>query len=64
MMEYRHAAYNLITGEIINCNCGQQLKRVVAYTYKVDKEVFNTRGQWRFSHDFGKRWEREGLPTR
>ena len=61
-MEYRHLAYNISTGEIINCVGGQQLKRAVAYTRKVDKELYGTSGQWRFCHDFGKKWLANGFP--
>ena len=65
MMEYRHNAYNIYTGEIINCEKPNYLKRQVAYTGKVNKNYFNTnKGGWRWSHDFGKKWEREGFPTR
>jgi hypothetical protein len=63
-MDYRHSAYNLVTGQIINCPCGNQLKKAVALTQRVDKELYGVSGQWRFSHDFGKKWEINGLPER
>ena len=64
MFDYRHAAYNVNTGEIINCSSGQQLKREVARTQKVDKELYGVRGQWRFSHDYCQKWDKQGLPVR
>lgn len=57
MFEYRHAAYNLLTGEIINCPCGNQLKRAVAC-----RVAYDGFGQWRFCHDFGRKWLTGGLP--
>lgn len=56
--EYRHLAYNLRTGEIINCTHGNQLKRAVTY-----RAADETKGPWRFCHDFGKKWEK-GFPTK
>lgn len=64
MMYYRHSAYNVTTGEIINCEKGNQLKRAVAFTKQLDKEICGMSGQWRFSHDFGKKWEMTGFPKR
>ena len=64
MLDYRHSAYNVNTGEIINCTGGQQLKRAVAETQKVDRELYGVRGQWRFSHDYGQKWDKQGLPVR
>jgi hypothetical protein len=64
MFEYRHAAYNVTTGQIINCTCGNQLKRAVADNNRVDRELYGTSGQWRFSHDFGRKWAADGLPKR
>lgn len=64
MMDYRHCAYSITTGQIINCGSGNQLKRAVALTSKVDKELYGTSNQWRFSHDFGKKWEKKGLPVK
>ena len=63
-MDYRHSAYNLATGQIINCLYGNQLKKAVALTQRVDRELYGIEGQWRFSHDFGKKWETNGLPVR
>lgn len=63
MMDYRHSAYNIRTGEIINAPSGNTLKRVVARTQHIDKYMFGVCGQWRFSHDYGKKWEVYGLPT-
>ena len=64
MMNYRHSAYNIYTGEIINCEKPNHLKRQVAYTGKFNKDHYNiNKGGWRWSHDFGKKWEREGVPT-
>ena len=52
---YRHAAYNVTTGEICESVSGTRLKRfVAAISSKGDK--------WRFSHDYGSRWSKEGLP--
>jgi hypothetical protein len=64
MMDYRHCAYNIHTGEIISSNCGNYLKREVARTKRFDKEHYNEPGAWRFSHDYGKKWEANGLPKR
>ena len=64
MMDYRHSASNIRTGEIINCASGNQLKRAVALTQKADRELYGVRGQWRFSHDYAKKWETNGLPER
>lgn len=65
MMNYRHCAYNIYTGEIINGEKSNGLKRQVAYTGKFNKDHCNTnKGGWRWSHDFGKKWEREGVPTK
>ena len=64
MMDYRHSAYNLTTGEIINSNSGNYLKREVARADRFDKEVYGIKGQWRWSHDFGKNWLANGLPER
>ena len=64
MFTYRHAAYNINSGEIINCDCGQYLKREVARTQKIDKEIYGVHGQWRFSHDYGQKWKQQGLPVR
>lgn len=61
-MEYRHCAYNIRTGEIINAPGGHTLKRAVALTKESDKAYYGTAGQWRFCHDFGKKWNNLGLP--
>lgn len=63
MFDYRHSAINIRTGEILNCSNGNHLKRQVAYTQKFDKENYGVRGQWRFSHDYGKSWDKNGVPT-
>lgn len=62
MFEYRHSAINLVTGEIINANQGNYLKREVARAERFNREVYNTKGQWRWCHDFGKKWETDGFP--
>ena len=64
MFEYRHLAYNIQTGAIINCNHGNYLKKQVAYTAKIDREFYKTSSTWRWCHDFGKKWDIEGLPTK
>lgn len=64
MMEYRHTAYNLTTGEILNANSGSHLTRCVAINERFNREYFGTKGEWRWCHDFGRKWEKEGLPTR
>ncbi len=64
MFEYRHAAYNVYTGQIINCAHGNQLKRAVALTKAFDKEHYHTGGQWRFCHDYGRKWSKIGAPWR
>lgn len=55
MLPNRHCAYDITTGEILCCDCGNQLKRSVALTKRVNKEMFGVAGQWRFCHDFGKK---------
>lgn len=64
MTNYKHLAYNLATGEIINTERSSSLKRLVAHTQKMDKTLCGVIGQWRFCHDFGKKWEINGLPKR
>ena len=64
MTHYKHFAYNIKTGEIINTKRSNSLKRSVALTQKIDKKVYGVIGQWRFSHDFGKKWEINGFPKR
>lgn len=55
---------DITTGEILCCDRGNHLKRSVALTKKVNKEMFGVAGQWRFCHDFGKKWIEKGAPTR
>lgn len=64
MLPNRHCAYDITTGEILCCDHGNQLKRAVARTKRVNKEMFGATGQWRFCHDFGKKWSEKGVPTR
>lgn len=64
MLPNRHCAYDITTGEILCCDHGNQLKRSVALTKRVNKEMFGVSGQWRFCHDFGKKWDEKGVPTR
>lgn len=64
MLPNRHCAYDITTGEILCCDHGNQLKRSVALTKRVNKEMFGVSGQWRFCHDFGKKWDKKGVPTR
>jgi hypothetical protein len=64
-MTYRHCAYNLSTGEILNAPSGNVLKRAVSLTNRIDRKFYGHSGnQWRFSHDFGKSWIKNGFPTR
>jgi hypothetical protein len=55
---------DITTGEILCCDRGNHLKRSVALTKRVNKEMFGVAGQWRFCHDFGKKWIEKGAPTR
>ena len=64
MLPRRHCAYDIVTRAILYCDHGNQLKRAVALTKRVHKEAFGVTGQWRFCHDFGKKWSKEGVPTR
>ena len=64
MINYKHLAYNVRTGEIINAERNNSLKRSVARTQRMDKTLCGVIGQWRFCHDFGKKWEINGLPKR
>ena len=47
-----HATYNLRTGEILECSCGNALKRHVKITNFYDKKYFNTSSpnKWVFAH--------------
>jgi hypothetical protein len=45
----RHLAYNLTTGEILECPRVNHLKRCVRIVSKNDKEC-GVRGEWIFSH--------------
>lgn len=58
----KHCAYNTLTGEIICCETGNRLKKMVAEISKYDKENFGYCGSWRFCHDGEKKWRAEGLP--
>lgn len=62
MFEYRHVAYNVVTGEVMNAERGNYLKRCVALEERTNRELYGIKGQWRWCHDFGKKWEKEGLP--
>lgn len=64
MLPRKHCAYDITTGEILCCDRGNQLKRSVALTKRANKEMFGVAGQWRFCHDFGKKWNKKGVPTR
>ena len=64
MFKYRHAAYNLSTGEIVYCANWCHLVRKVARAEKANRKLYAIRGHWRWCHDFGKRWDKEGLPIR
>lgn len=64
MLPNRHCAYDITTGEILCCDRGNQLKRAVALTKRVNKKMFGATGQWRFCHDFGRKWNEKGVPTR
>ena len=64
MMDYRHTAYNIKTGELMNAANGNYLKREVARAERFNREVYGVKGQWRWSHDFGHKWESEGLPVK
>lgn len=63
---HRHCAYNVVTGEIKSSTRSNHLKRWVARDTHYDRKHYHAKGagQWRFCHDFGKRWEREGFPVR
>lgn len=65
MLKFRHFAYNVNTGEIIGCTTGHNLKREVKATNKHDTRLFGKIPcTWRFCHDGGKRWNKEGFPVR
>lgn len=64
-MTYRHLAYNVHTGEIINAPSGAILNRAVATRKRIDRKYGYIRNEhWRFCHDFGKNWQKNGLPQR
>ena len=39
MLPNRHCAYDITTGEILCCDSGNQLKRAVALTKRLNKEM-------------------------
>ena len=45
----KHLAYNLTTGEILECGKGNQLKRHVAIVTNNDRQ-YGIRSEWIFSH--------------
>ena len=45
----KHLAYNLTTGEILECGKGNQLKRHVAIVTNNDRQ-YGVRSEWIFSH--------------
>lgn len=61
---YRHLAYCVSTGEIISAPSGNTLKRAVALTKYYDRKYGCETGSWRFCHDFGKNWRKNGYPTK
>ena len=63
MLPNRRCAYNITTGVTLYCDHGNRLKRAVALTERINKEKTGIAGQWRFSHDFGKKWDKKGTPT-
>lgn len=61
----RHWAYNLKTEAIIGSDSSNRLKKRTAFHTEYDRSHGETGvGQWRFCHDFGKNWEKNGLPNR
>lgn len=65
MCGYRHCAINIKTGTIISCPSGNQLKRVLATDRRLNrKHHIIGENTWRFCHDFGRKWEENGLPRR
>ena len=45
-----HAAYNLTTGEILECERANYLKKRVAFIQKTDRKLFGTTGRWVWAH--------------
>lgn len=45
-----HAAYNLITGEIVAGNTTNHLKRIVAYNSFINRYYYNSPNKWVFAH--------------
>ena len=64
MLGYRHAAYNLTTGVFLIANSGNQLKKEVVRANRFAIKIWGAKGQWRWSHDFGKDWYTNGLPSK
>ena len=61
----RHNAYNIVTGEVISTTTANALKRAVRWATQADMAYgYPVRDEWRFCHDYGKKWEREGIPSR
>ena len=46
----KHSAYNLITGEVIECNSGNALKKHVATITRFNKRYYNSPNKWVFAH--------------
>lgn len=62
---FRHWAYNVKTEVIIATNSSSQLKKRTAHHTRYDRSLGEPgAGQWRFCHDFGKNWQKNGLPQR
>lgn len=46
----KHAAYNLITGEIVAGDTANHLKKVVAYNSFINSYYYNSSNKWVFAH--------------
>jgi hypothetical protein len=46
----KHCAYNITTGEIIVAPTGNILKKRVAFSNRISRELGASNGHWRFGH--------------
>jgi hypothetical protein len=62
MMNERHQAYNVATGEIITAPRAKMVKEATKLASHLDGKYYGCKSEWRFCHDGGKRWREHGVP--
>lgn len=62
MMNERHQAYNVATGEIITADRAKIVQSAVKWASYYDGKYYGVQSDWRFCHDGGKQWNEQGLP--